>query len=86
MVYCAVMGCTNNNNKKSKTYSSENSSSCRYFTFPIAKDICNLWGCKSAIKDRILMLKMLEYVRSIFRMMIFVLKKNYYNCPKISGS
>ncbi|CAH0549831.1 unnamed protein product [Brassicogethes aeneus] len=39
MVYCAITGCTSNNNKKSKNYSN----SWRYFTFPTDKEICKLW-------------------------------------------
>lgn len=38
MVYCAVVGCLSNNNKKSKTVSSY-----RFFTFPKNKQICSSW-------------------------------------------
>nr|CAH7765335.1 unnamed protein product [Callosobruchus chinensis] len=40
MVYCAVVGCSNNNNKRSKNYSSN----YRYFSFPTAnKEVCKIW-------------------------------------------
>lgn len=41
MVYCAVVGCSNNNNKKSKDVSD-----CRFFRFPKDKQVCEQWILK----------------------------------------
>lgn len=41
MVYCAVVGCSSNNNKKSKV-----SAGCRFFTFPRDKHVCEQWILK----------------------------------------
>lgn len=41
MVYCAVVGCSNNNNKKSKEVSD-----CRFFRFPRNKQVCEQWILK----------------------------------------
>lgn len=41
MVYCAVMGCTSNNNKRSK-----NILDLRFFRFPRDKQVCEQWILK----------------------------------------
>lgn len=47
MVYCAVVGCNNNNKKTSKNFAS----SCRYFSFPSSKQISKLWVQKCYQKN-----------------------------------
>lgn len=41
MVYWAVVGCSSNNNKKSKVVSD-----CRFFRFPRDKQVCGQWILK----------------------------------------
>ncbi|GLV33193.1 hypothetical protein CBL_20073, partial [Carabus blaptoides fortunei] len=59
MVFCAVVGCSSNNNKKSKNYNSE----CRYFSFPKDKEKLldyprNKWKLKP---DAIPSIKLIKY-------------------------
>lgn len=47
MVYCAVVGCSTNNNKKSKDVSD-----CRFFRFPREKEVCEQWVLKCYQKHK----------------------------------
>ncbi|XP_072380076.1 uncharacterized protein [Diabrotica undecimpunctata] len=46
-MYCAVLGCLNNNNKKSKTFSK-----CRFFVFPRDKQMRKVWVSKCFRQDK----------------------------------
>ena len=77
MVYCAVVGCTNNNNKKVKTI--------RLATDTFASQLPRklaIYGCRSASKSTVLILQMREYAQIIFRMMIFVPEKTFATSQK----